>query len=565
MKIPAILFSILLLIIPATAIADSSDDWADHLNLSPLRTIAVQDDQTVKTLDTFARQVVNQITGHPTVDGHDSLFVLLDMSFRPDRWVHRNIIKIVNVPLRQEFQELDSIDDAEKDRILHEGTVSLVFLEQQDVLNLLQQVQAASIAKSKAIDQIMMARDAMSEICVKDAGLIPADIVPPATSAPDDVKWHSLRDMFGNVPELADVIKKTGSAPPDPLPNYDDKIPILSNIFAASGGLLDGWDNGDPDKVNRSAQALANFLPQINPDAYPSLTKREVEVVYNRLMKLTIPGAAFYVVAFVLFAMAARSGLAGLRAWALRFMIVGFSIHTIGIAIRWWLVGGIFPPIKNEFESVMFSAWFGALIGLILETRWPRGLFGAAASFVGALALVAIFSAPYVTGTQIGGEIAPVQGILMSYWLYIHVTMVTTAYALIAMGFVLSAWWLVRYYSLPAANRQFTGGTGDGRLSLAALDDCNLVVLQLAFWVLGAGIILGAIWADQSWGRPWGWDPKETFALVTWIVYLIVVHARVATINKGWWTAVLGCFGFFVMLFNWIGVNFLLVGLHSYA
>src|SRR5580700_6834962 len=128
-------------------------------------------------------------------------------------------------------------------------------------------------------------------------------------------------------------------------------------------------------------------------------------------------------------------------------MFVGFLIHTTGIGIRWWLVGDIFPPIKNEFESVMFSAWFGALIGLILEIRWPRGVFGAAASFVGALALVAIFAAPYVTGTQIGGEIAPVQGILMSYWLYIHVTMVTTAYALIGMGFALSVWWLVQYYA----------------------------------------------------------------------------------------------------------------------
>ncbi len=101
--------------------------------------------------------------------------------------------------------------------------------------------------------------------------------------------------------------------------------------------------------------------------------------------------------------------------------------------------------------------------------------------------------------------------------------------------------------------------------SLATLDLCNLVVLQLAFWVLGAGIICGAIWADQSWGRPWGWDPKETFALVTWIVYLIVVHVRVATEDKAWWTAVLSVIGFFVMLFNWIGVNFFLVGLHSYA
>jgi cytochrome c-type biogenesis protein CcsB len=287
-------------------------------------------------------------------------------------------------------------------------------------------------------------------------------------------------------------------------------------------------------------------------------------VIYNRLMKLTIPGAAFYIIAFVMFLMSARSGVRPLQRWAWGIMIIAFLIHSTGIGVRWWLVGDYFPPIKNEFESVMFSAWFGSLLGLILEHRFPHGIFGAAASFVGGLALIAIFAAPYVTGTQIGGEIAPVQGILMSYWLYIHVTMVTTAYALIGMGFLLSAWWLVRYYTQgrPAIAADNPEGVP---ANLAALDLCNLVVLQLAFWILGAGIIFGAIWADQSWGRPWGWDPKETFALVTWIVYLIVVHVRVATVDKGWWTAVLGCFGFFVMLFNWIGVNFLLVGLHSYA
>jgi cytochrome c-type biogenesis protein CcsB len=572
MKISAFLISLLTLAVASTALADPADNWSDQIDLSPLRTLTVQHDDTLKTLDTFARQTVAQITGHSTYDGHDSLFTLLDMSFRPERWVHRNVIKITNVPLRQEFQLLDSIDDDEKQRILHEGTVSLVFLEQPDVLDLLRNVQANSIAKSKAIDQIMMARDAMAEICGKDektgvdqAGFIPAAIIPPATNADDDRQWHRVTEVFGNVPALVEFLKKNNMPVPEPLPNYQDRVGILSDIFAACGGLLDGWDKGDPNKINRNAQELGELLPQINPEVYPSHAKRLVEVIYNRLMMLTIPGAAFYVVAFVLFAMAAGSGLNGLRHWGLVAMVAAFLIHTTGIAVRWWLVGDIFPPIKNEFESVMFSAWFGALIGMILETRYPRGIFGAAASFVGALALVAIFAAPYVTGTQIGGEIAPVQGILMSYWLYIHVTMVTTAYALIAMGFVLSAWWLVRYYSAPHPAGELAALPPDGRLSLATLDMCNLVVLQLAFWVLGAGIILGAIWADQSWGRPWGWDPKETFALVTWIVYLIVVHVRVATVNKGWWTAVLGCFGFFVMLFNWIGVNFLLVGLHSYA
>jgi cytochrome c-type biogenesis protein CcsB len=259
-----------------------------------------------------------------------------------------------------------------------------------------------------------------------------------------------------------------------------------------------------------------------------------------------------------MFLLSVQAGVKRLRPWAIAFLLIGLLIHSAGIGIRWWLVGGIFPPIKNEFESVMCSAWFGAVVGLALELAKPRGFFGAAASFIGMLCLVAIFAAPYVADRQIGGEIGQVQGVLMSYWLYIHVTMVTAAYSLIGMGFLLSSWWLLRYY--------FGGGEGVSRQSfLVTLDLCNLVVLQLAFWMLGAGIILGAIWADQSWGRPWGWDPKETFALVTWMVYLIAVHVRVVTADKAWWTALFGFAGFWVMLFNWIGVNFLLVGLHSYA
>jgi len=192
--------------------------------------------------------------------------------------------------------------------------------------------------------------------------------------------------------------------------------------------------------------------------------------------------------------------------------------------------------------------------------------------------------------------------VLMSYWLYIHVTMVTASYAMIGMGFLLGLMWLWNYYReygtfsriankrlLAVDERQgfdvIISAGGAGTMTMAqtvmsmlflsrardtpkpraakaehastefmrTIDACNVVVLQLAFWLLGVGVILGAVWADQSWGRPWGWDPKETFALVTFIVYLVVVHTRISVANKGWWTAVLSVIGFFVMLFNWVG------------
>src|SRR5436305_8187916 len=158
---------------------------------------------------------------------------------------------------------------------------------------------------------------------------------------------------------------------------------------------------------------------------------------------MTLLGAAFYFLAFVFFLMSARSSVRSLRLWGLRFFAIGFLVHTAGIAIRWWLVGSI--PIKNQFESVMFSAWFGCAVGLVLELRRSRGIFGAGASFVGWLSLGAIFCAPFVFGREIGGEIGQVNGVLMSYWLYIHVTAVTASYSLIGTAFLLSTWWLIRY------------------------------------------------------------------------------------------------------------------------
>jgi ABC-type transport system involved in cytochrome c biogenesis permease subunit len=92
-----------------------------------------------------------------------------------------------------------------------------------------------------------------------------------------------------------------------------------------------------------------------------------------------------------------------------------------------------------------------------------------------------------------------------------------------------------------------------------------MVLMEISFVLLWAGIVMGAIWADHSWGRPWGWDPKEVFALNTFIVFAILVHVRLKAKDKGLWTAWLAVIGAAVMLFNWIVINFVITGLHSYA
>lgn len=614
-------------------VADERDAFAQQLDLSPMESLSIQHSQTLKTFDSFARQTLSLITGKSRLDGRDAVYVVLDISFQPTEYVNRNIIRIKSVPLRQDFADLRIIDEAEKQRIIQEGTISLHFYKRPEVQELLGHVQSTATFKFDAVNDLKIAAAHLEQLAGSDLRFWP--LIVPATSDPSDHIWKSMNEVAGVIPGFRQTARQMGFPPMEAIPEYQPMADTLQKTLQAMVELRIGWMRGEAAKVNENAALLAELLPQVNPEVYPSSIKRITEVIYNRLAKLTLPGAAFYFVAFVCFVMAARSRVAGLRLWGLRFLVIGFLVHTAGIGIRWWLVeksvGNWFEsiPIKNQFESVLFSAWFGALVGLVLELRKGKSVFGAGSSFVGWLSLTAIFATPYVFKREIGGEIGQAAGVLMSYWLYIHVTVVTASYALIGMSFCLGVWWLIRYVmaygtmsrlparqlSADAAERdediyRVGGGAGPaagaGALSmwqtlamllfvrrpqapsqaaaaqsaasdaspadqdrtrsfLATLDLCNLVVLQLAFWLLGVGIILGAVWADQSWGRPWGWDPKETFALVTWIVYLIIVHVRFVTPDKAFWTAVLSVIGFFVMLFNWIGVNFFLVGLHSYA
>ncbi len=594
----------------------SANDFAAKLDLSVLRKISLQHLQTVKTLDSFSREVLELITGRSSFDGKDPVYTVMDIAYHPEEYQSVNLIKIKNLPLRTEFRRLKSISEDERERIVKTGMVSLELLDAPDVRELLSSVQATDVRKAEAYQQVEQAQRLLMDLCFSIRGrsdiFLPAAVVPPAVGTGDS-NWHRLMDVLASDSAWAAEFNSIGFKVPAAVPGYPAEK--IRPAMAASVDLYDAWRRRDAVAANSAAAALADALANINPGVYPSALLRQVEVVYNRLAKMTLPGAAFYFFAFVCFLMSTRSGLSSLRLWGLRLLFLGFLIHTCGIGVRWWLVGSI--PIKNEFESVMFSAWFGVLVGSLLELRFGRTFLGAAASFVGWISLIAIFTVPYVFHTSIGENIGQVNGVLMSYWLYIHVTMVTASYSMIGMSFLLSAWWLIKYYLdygtlSRVSSRQLEGGghgfepvfppaSGTASLSigatlarmvffpvamtetgkksraaekpltaastnfLAVLDACNLVVLQLAFWTLGTGIVLGAVWADESWGRFWAWDPKETFALVTWIAYLIIVHVRVATEDKAWWTSALSIAGFFLMLFNWIGVNYFLPGLHSYA
>ena len=576
----------------AEIVSQNRTAFKKGIHLSALEMLTVQSKDELKTLDTWARESIHAICGYSSINGEKPLYTALDMAFRPQAWDNRNFIYIMAIPIRERLGKL--VSQAEAKRILEQGTISPVFLANPEVRKLLVQIGSNS-ALSSSVAQISIALQTFQTLNQK------LRIVPPAKSDPKG-RWVQPIQLLPNLGKMAATIDPSLRGH-KPLPGYTVKTAKAVTLAYVDLGY--GWTSNNVAEANAGIKELAAALPIVNPPVYPDFAKRLVEVWYNRLFNGTLIGVFFYFVSLTLFLIAATGAYPAARKPAIVFFTLAVLLHATFMGIRWWLAGRI--PIQNEFESVLGSAFIGCVVGLFLEYWKKNSLFGLAFSFVGFLAMTACFVVPFVLGKSIGANISHVDGVLNTYWLYIHVNVVISSYALIGASFCLGLVYLFTklYYSMHPVDSLGTapaalalaggpalamagGGSGDGfdtgggnsvsrsekaaalaeeRLAfLTRLDGANIIILQMAFWFLGTGIIFGAVWADYSWGRPWGWDPKETFALVTWLVYLIIVHLRFVTPKyRSDWTAWLSIVGFAVMMFNWIGVNFFLVGLHSYA
>ncbi len=238
-------------------------------------------------------------------------------------------------------------------------------------------------------------------------------------------------------------------------------------------------------------------------------------------------------------------------------LILGFLVHTAGIAFRWHethLTGYGYVPLSNMYESLIFFSWTMVLIYLIFEWRYKRKIIGV---FFIPLAFLAIAATSIIPG--VSDRITPLIPALQSNWLTIHVTTCFFGYAAFAAAFVVSLLYLLQY------KRSKAGDPISWLPEARVLDDANYKSIIIGFPMLTIGIITGAMWANYAWGSYWSWDPKETWSLITWFIYAAFLHARY---TRGWHgrkAAYLSVLGFLAVLFTYFGVNFLISGLHSYA
>jgi cytochrome c-type biogenesis protein CcsB len=249
--------------------------------------------------------------------------------------------------------------------------------------------------------------------------------------------------------------------------------------------------------------------------------------------------------------------------------LLGLAGNIAGFVLRWvesYRLGFGHAPLSNLYESLVFFAAAISLIYLVVEYRYGNRVIGA---FVMPLAFLALAyaSLPIVSdGVKaivpalpgVSDRIQPLIPALKSNWLIAHVVTCFIGYGAFAIAFGVSTMYLIKH---------FAGEPEGGLLSrfpeTGALDELTHQLVMFGFLFLTAGIITGAVWANSAWGRYWGWDPKETWSLITWFVYATLLHARMMRGWHGRRIALLSIGGFAAVLFTYFGVN-LLPGLHSY-
>ena len=330
------------------------------------------------------------------------------------------------------------------------------------------------------------------------------------------------------------------------------------SIFVKSGFqlLLQSIAANQNDDAINILKAIENFQLKYGADLIPGETKRSLEILYNEVnpFKTIFP---FYLLFSILLLSVLFVNIFRQKPLP-RFLKVGFTgiiafiflVHTAGLILRWYISGH--APWSNGFESVVYVAWAAMFAGLVFGRKYPMVL-GTAAFLSGIALFVAHLS-------WMNPEVTPLVPVLKSYWLTIHVSIITASYGFLGLSMFLGVMVMILFAMRNSRNAERVSGF------IEQLTTINEMSATVGLYFLTFGTFLGGVWANESWGRYWGWDPKETWALITVVVYSFIVHMRLIPGLKGVFNYnFASILGFASVLMTYFGVNYYLSGLHSYG
>jgi len=486
--------------------------------------ILVQDQKgRTEPLYTLSSDILRKVARDTKIEGYNSMQVFLGIYFDFQNWRNVPLIKISNAEVKRligvkgNYAAFSDIVDMRTNSYKLAQSVNVAY-------------EKPAAARNKFDKEIIKVDERINIIYMIYLG----EFMKIFPVNDPDFKWYPPQEAhkFAN--------------------NTEDSL-YLRNIVDL---FADGIRKGDYSQADEVLQSIVTYQRKFAQYELPGELKVSAEVfyykanIYNRLFPFyaTLGFLLLFILIYGIIAQKKEQRkivkiFAGLIA-------IGFLFHTLGLAIRWYVSGH--APMSNGFESLIFISWVTILAGFIFVKR-SAFVLAATAVLGGFTLLVAHLS-------FMDPEITNLVPVLQSYWLTLHVSVIISSYGFFGLGAILGIIVLVLYALISPQNKSNILNT------IEELTVINYKSLTIGLYLLTIGTFLGAIWANESWGRYWGWDPKETWSLITIIVYSFIVHSRLIEGLKGFFAFnVLALFGFSSVLMTYFGVNYYLSGLHSYA
>jgi cytochrome c-type biogenesis protein CcsB len=498
---------------------------ADKKSSSEFGKILVQDQKgRTKPLFTLSNDILRKVTRENKFEGMTSMQVFLGIYFDFDNWKEVPLIRVSNKELQQSLGirgNLASFSD-------------LVNLENGGSYKLTEEVNKAYTkapgARTKFDKEIMKVDERVNIVYMIYSGGF--------------IKMFPLRDGSHSWGSPQEALKNaTGK---------EDSL-YLNNIIPMFAEALQTNNTATAKQISESVITYQQKFAQYD---LPPQFKSKAELLYYKLMifeKLFPFYATTGLVMLIgLIVMVIRgrkkiSLLVRILGWLL---FAGFLFHTFGLGLRWYISGH--SPMSNGYESMIFISWVTLLAGFIFSRK--------SAFALSATAVLASMTLMVAHLSFMDPEITNLVPVLKSYWLTLHVSVITGSYGFLGLGAILGIITMILLSLSNDNNRERISNTID------ELTVINLKTLILGLYFLTIGTFLGAVWANESWGRYWGWDPKETWSLITIVIYSLVTHSRLIPGMKDIYTFnLLSLFAFSSVLMTYFGVNYYLSGLHSYA
>lgn len=503
-------------------------DYAENFG-----TVLVQDaGGRIKPMDSMAIEVVNKLAGQNTIMGLSHNQVILGMASKPVLWQKIAMIKVKHPKIKTMLGI-----NAEKKYIAFNDV-----LDQAGVYKIGDAVQAA-IQKRPA------ERDEFDKELIKlDERL--------------NISYSVYSGEFMRIFPLEGDKAHTWYSPGEAVKSFPaDDIQKITQILQQNYvGINEGIEKGNWGTANDAISTIKGYQKVKGAAIYPSEFRVEAELLYNKLSIFERLIPVYLISGLILLGLIFTRlfkpslNLDKVQKIVLLILVLGFIAHTANLGLRWYISGH--APWSDGYESMIYIAWTIILAGIMFARQSEFAI-----ASTGILSGIALFVAHL---NWLDPQITNLVPVLKSYWLSIHVSIITSSYGFLGLSALLGLISLVLFIMLGRVKNDET--KRQVVISIREATRISEMSMIIGLSLVAVGNFLGGVWANESWGRYWGWDPKETWALVTILVYATVVHLRfIPKINSVFSFTVASVVAYSSVIMTYFGVNYYLSGLHSYA